>query len=332
MNSRGKHRTVLFRITVKGLFRHMKNTINLQIGSRKINVETPESWDDLAPRDFLLFYSMLFSNIGDEFTQTPFTALKIISMAKHILKMSDADMILWENSCKQDEPEHGEVIFLHELRTIIHACIEGLFDIHVSEENETSYSCKLNRTKNLYPSLAYTPKTVKKKPGKTTYYYAPADGLENLSIYELGYTFTLFEQYLSTNDEQFANELIAVLYRPSRPVTAAEKESDWGADRRQKLRGLEHKVAERAKIAATLSPMVKRVLLFWFASCRQQIILSYPKVFKKAGTGSNRPDYGWSGVLLSLAGGPVGLDAVSDQHYSNALVWLSMKEDEARDL
>jgi hypothetical protein len=134
---------------------------------------------------------------------------------------------------------------------------------------------------------------------------------------------------VETQDEKYVHELLAVLYRPSRPRRAEDAVNDWGGDRRVKLRGYESKAEERRETMAKLNVIVKRVLLFWFASCRQQIINRYPEVFarRSAVNTSDSAKYGWAGVLLGLAGGVADLDKVSDTHYSNALTWLAMQPD-----
>ena len=93
------------------------------------------------------------------------------------------------------------------------------------------------------------------------------------------------------------------------------------------MRRYEAKVAERAELVKMVDPLVKRVILFWFASCREDIANQYPKVFKRSGGSGKSSEYGWAGVLLRVAGGPAGLDTVADQHHSNALIWLSMERD-----
>jgi hypothetical protein len=206
----------------------------------------------------------------------------------------------------------------------VHFVVGGLFDVKEADGEATTYAPQLSLIKNPYPMLSH------RKKSRIVHYFAPSDRLGNLTIYELGYTFTMFENYIQSGDTDWAHELIAVLYRPSRPKTRKETASAWAGDRRQPLRGYESKVDDRKAMIATLPALVQQIVVFWFASCRQHIIQKYPKVFRQGKEGED-VGYGWSGVLMSLAGGVANLDQVSDQHHSNALIWLSMKEDEARD-
>lgn len=301
-------------------------TIAIQVGNATRQVVAPASWNDLDEKTLHLYYNTLFTTKNDEFTNAAFTSVKLISLTKSILGINDAFLLRWEMDCIKGDPEHGEIVFLSELKAVMVAALDGLFTIDENDETGTRYACRLNLTRNPYPKLANTEKDAKGKAKKTTWYYAPDDGLSNITIYELATTFTYFEQYLATNDESWAHKLIGALYRPSKPITKHNVESAYEGDRRQPLRKHEKKVAERAALAATLPALVRRLILFWFAGCRQGIIERYGKVFKRGG--NEKPGYGWGGVLLAVAGGPTGLEAIADQHYTNALTWLSMKEDE----
>jgi len=309
-----------------------QDVITIKIGKNTRHVKVPSTWDDLDDRTAMLFYNILFSNVGDEFTRGVFTAVKLISLTQHLLGLSPEMMAVWEGSHKE---EHGDVAFLEELRAVVHAALGGLFDIEEDEETgATGYAVKFNRTRNAWPSLTHTPhkttKTGKPKPAKkTTWYFAPADGLENITIYELAMSFARYEAYLNTRDDQHANALIGILYRPSRPVTTAERQSDWRGDRRLPLRQHEGTIEKRAQLAATLPALCRRFIVFWFAGCREAIVKQYPRVFKQSETKTGGGD--WGALLLSLAeSGTFGaLGETSDQHFSNALKYLSMKDEEA---
>ena len=321
----------------------MANTIEIQVGNRTRKVLAPESWDDLDLRTLSMFYLSLFSGAGDEYTAGAFTAVKLISMTQHILGFSPDMMARWEADALREDAENGDLLFLDELKQVLTAALAGLFEITEDKETgATGYAVKFNRTKCPFPSMSASPPAPlqgrggKKgaRPGKVTWYYAPKDGLENLTLYELSYAFGTYEEYVATRDETHANALIGILYRPSRPETKEERDSAWHGDRRQPLRRYEDKVAERAKLAATLPALTRRLIVFWFAGCREAIVKAYPKVFRKTGDADAGHGYGWGGLLLRLAEtGTFGaLGETADQHYSNALTYLSMKEDERVEL
>ncbi len=314
-----------------------QDVITIKIGDRFRDVKVPRSWDDLDAKTALLFYSTLFTSTGDEFTHSAFTAVKLISLTQHILGFSPDMMAKWEADALRADAEHGQAVFLDELKQVIEAAMAGLFEVVTDEASgNTGYAVRFNRTRNPWPVLMHTPPAGRgaKRPAKTRTLYCAKDGLENITVYELAYTFSMYEAYVQTRDEMFALRLIGALYRPSRPETEEERESAWHGDRRQPLRRYEGKVEERAKMAATLPMLTRRFLVFWFAGCREAIVKRYPRVFKKAGDGDGGGGGDWGRMLLSLAESNTfgSLGETSDQHYSNALEYMSMKDEQAEDM
>jgi hypothetical protein len=292
-------------------------------------VIAPESWNDLDRRTLLLFYSTMFTALGSEANPSAFTALKLITMTQHILGVDNAFMLKWEADCATRGSE-----FLSELAQVIDASLPGLLDKKVDDEGNTAYSVRFNLTKNPYPALSHTAKHKGGKSQKINWVYAPKDGLENISIYEMAYAFQLYEAYLQTNNEKYSNDLIACLYRPSRPETKEDRASGWFGDRRQPLRKYEAKIEERSKKVAGIPIMARRIIVFWFASCREAIIRQWPQVFKPSEGSIATSGNHWGDLLLSLAETGVfgNLDQTADQHYSNALQLLTKRDNEAREL
>ena len=90
---------------------------------------------------------------------------------------------------------------------------------------------------------------------------------------------------------------------------------------------------KRTERIKTLPVDTKKLILFWFASCRQQIIASYQNIFRHSSKMEIKGekvgnDYGWSGMLLSLANGIVHLEQVSKQPFHDGLIYLSYLEDQ----
>ena len=80
---------------------------------------------------------------------------------------------------------------------------------------------------------------------------------------------------------------------------------------------------------ATLPREVKQIMVFWFASCRQQIIEQYPDLFNAPGSGSPSK-YGWAATLMAMAGNITQLDTVSAQPAEDALTYLDYLNEQAK--
>jgi len=299
----------------------------VQIGNLKRTI--PESWNALPLHHQLECYNILSAGSGSIFEPAEVPHAKRISLTARLLDLTDAQMNAWQQDCQRaaESEEEGNLIFYSELDEVL-ALTNFLFTIEEDERGNTLYQVKMGLTKCPWPKLQY-----KSKKGKQKRYYAPADKLENITLYEMAYTFSLFERYLENNDPADADELIAAIYRPAKPKTPHNKRSGYEGDRRLPLYKHEGMIPKRKKRIAELPIETKRLLLFWFASCRQHIVDSYenifqpPKAMELAGEKVGN-DYGWGGMLLSLAGGIVHLDQISMQPYSDGLIYLSYLEDQ----
>jgi len=275
----------------------------------------PDSWNDLTHTELLTVYQFIVESVpAFVFTKEEIPHFVRIELAKYLLKIDDDFLVKWKNDCEQ----FGELIFEDELKKVSYAVTNFLFN-----ENE---EVELGLTRNPYPRIAY------RRNKKKKYLYGAGNSLSNISLYELGTTFTLFERYLKDHDETHLNKLLAVLFRPSKPKTKDNIRSDYNGDRRLPYQDYETTVDRRIPIINKWPAFIKSILFFWFASCRNQIIDGHPNVFKKEASNLEKigNDYGWGGILLNLSGGVVNLKVVGSQPYQHGLTYLSFLEDERK--
>lgn len=290
----------------------------MEIKINDITYHIPSSWNDLLPKKRILCYQIIMGQINDLFAPQELLPFKRIELLKALLDIDQAFMESWEQDCLNAYEEDGRLIFLAEVDEILEAT-NFLFEKVPDQENQ--YQIKLGLTKCPWPKLEHRHKNKKKR------LYGPADGLSNLNIYELGRTFTLFEQYLNEQDESKIDELLAVLYRPAKSKTKKNKRSGFQGDRRLPLLHHESTIPKRQVLMASLHPTIKAMILFWFASCRQAIIESeqFQHLFSDEPQ-TDDPGFGWGGLLLGLAGGLINLEDVAKQPYANAFTYLSYLE------
>jgi hypothetical protein len=303
--------------------------MQLAIGTHQ--VEIPQLWNDLSLQQALECYNILSARPGKGFLPGEVLPSKRMALVARLAGFTPELLKAWQEDCQQAHPHDWESVMVSEMAELMKLA-DFLFDIEPGKDEgaPTLFQVKLGLTKCPWPILEYTSKRGKKKR-----YYAPADGLENITLYELALTFALFERYLETDDPAHADELIATLYRPSKPTTPENRRSGYQGDRRLPIYKHESMTKKRLRRIKVLPLDVKRLLMFWFASCREGIIQSYPNIFNKPGEmeiGGERVgnDYGWGGMLLALADGIVHLEQVSLQPYQNGLIYLSYLEDERK--
>lgn len=291
--------------------------------------DIPQSWNELPLRDQLAIYNIIQSSTGSVFLPSEVMPVKRIAILTHLMRVDDQLFIDWKTDRQREYgDEEGALVFYSELASILTAT-DFLFDIHEQEDGTLQYEVSLSLTKCPWPVLRL------KQGKKRAKFYAPADGLKNITLHELAISFTLFERYLQSNDMAHAERLIATIYRPSKPKTAHNKRSNYEGDRRLPLYKHESTIDLRQPLFAKIPKMSKQLIVFWFACCRHQIIKSYPNIFKRESDMQVKGervgnDYGWGGLLLSLSGGLVNLEQISSQPYENGLVYLSYLEDERK--
>lgn len=296
--------------------------IPVQIGKKKFHVA--ESWNEMKLRDVLQCYNIIMSNTGQWISPVELLPYKKLLLVKYLLKLSSTYMEQWEQNWIQEYGQHdGQLVFISELDEVL-KLVNFLFE--KVDENEVAIS--LTYTNIPYPFLEGTLGKRKKK----IRLYGPKSGLENITLYELGYTFQVFEHFVETQEEQYADQLIAALYRPMKPQTKENQRTAYYGDLRMPLYKLDHMVEKRQQITATLPDIVKRIIIFWFASCRQQIIKEYENIFKEGDPNRRHVgnDYGWGGILLGLADGIANMDQVANRPYADGLIYLSYLEDQRK--
>lgn len=297
--------------------------ISLRIND--MDFQVPQTWNELNLKQALGLYAIIMSDVEKGMPPGAVLPAKRIRMMCYLLGLDEQFMNDWRVIRQEEYQEDGDLIFYSEIDEIC-SNLDGFFDIEEDAGSNRLFSLKFSLTKCPFKKLTRTKKGDRKK-----HYYAPADELDNLTLYELGTTFTMFENYLETQEEAAADRLLATLFRPAKPPTEENRRSAYQGDRRLPLLHHEATIDKRACHMAKLPPLAKQLILFWFASCRQQIVENNPDIFTAPSPDKVGPDFGWGGVLLSLADGLTHLDQVSQQPYQNGLLYLRYLEHQRRE-
>lgn len=271
----------------------------------------PHTWDDLSLHQLLTCYQiMMDTRINQIFEGKEQIALRRMEITKALLELDEPLLKQWQTDAGED--------FFEEFEQVIQAASAFAFE----EVGDDQYQIALTRYQCPYERLQ----------DEDYSYYSPADALDNITIYELGMSFKSFEAFAETGELQHLHRLLAILYRPGKPATEENILSGYHGDIRLPLYKYETTIDARMDRMRRLPTLVSQVILFWFASCRQRIINSFPNIFKEPdGVQAEGNDYSWAGVILNLADGVVHEEAVSNKNYGTALVYLSMLEDRRKE-
>ncbi len=302
---------------------------------KQFNFHSPQSWNELlhwaqarrakGPSKALLqVYAILMTNTSHFLEPDMELPQKRFAITKTLLNLEDQFIIDWEQDCIEEagDRELGQEQFLSEFKELTDKVTSFLLtDINADPDNPEAprqFQITLGLTECPYPTLS----GARKVP-----LYAPADQLENVSLYELATAFSIFETFMDTGEEEQAIELIATLYRYPKPQNRHNIDTDYEGDIRLPYLKGETTVQKRKPAIRKLPKLTRQIIIFWFASCRHQLIEEHPLIFTKGEAGDNdSSDYGWAGVLFSLAGGLSDLDTVGQQPAQTALTYLSFLE------
>ena len=285
-------------------------------------VQVPQTWNDCTLRQAAQVYNIITSTNTD-------LHVKRLMIAKLLVTITDANISLMKaDSIAEWGEEAGTAFFLDELNAICTQVAGPFFEITETEDEppRKEYAIRLGLTKCPYPYVEY------KSHGQPRRLYAAADGFANMTIYELGTVFTLFERWMETNNKNLLFSLLATIYRPAKPETPENKAAGYHGDIRRPLRGEENKIAQRKGHWEFVPVEIIQLIVFWVASCRDSIIKEYPIIFsqKKDDETPEGKNYGWAGLILKLSGGVVNINVVADQPYSTVFLHLAMLEDARR--
>lgn len=283
-------------------------------------------WNDLTKAQVITTFTLLTEGTMLRAAAPLLSIVQRLRAFYYLAQLPSEVIADWEraDTLSTDDALDGETTFAYSLHQ---ACAEVLAPLILTdpEHPDTPHTLNFERTKPIWPELKL------RIDGKTETWYAPATGWDNLSIYEMAQAFALLEAYGESSDPTHLHRLFATLYRPGKPATPHNLETNYQHDRRiPYIEHGEYTVERRQKHFATLPTDRLNLLLFWAMSCRAGIIARYPRVFtgKERNPDRHPNDYGWAGVLLSISNGVADLDKVSAQNCHTILTYLSKLEDE----
>lgn len=179
--------------------------------------------------------------------------------------------------------------------------------------------------KNLVPKLRINGKEV----------IPSADDLSNIGFGEWCFAYQAASHFRQTFDDQFLNELIAVLYRPADPLNQPDTVGYTG-DRRELFN--ENLVRSRASRVKDIEKRIRLLVFAWFDAALFQIMRARPKVFPPKPDSEEGTEYPldddtgrtWFSVFRDLLGPKWGTE--QNLKHTNALFILDALEEDQIEL
>lgn len=284
----------------------------IQTGFEK-TVTMATSWEDMTADQIahvlaLLKVPPLFGMANDELL-----FWKRVQIFKTLTDWTDKDLLNWQVALIADEMadlgcdlETATAIFNDISKIVIEKYTAFMF--HTEGRifiNPTLYTNPLPTLKMPDGATFHKGKSMTLSTTIRTYVAAESsenDPLSNCTLEELSRLFTLYEAYQKTNAVENLHTLIAVLYRPRKPRTAKNVQTDYDDDERQPLEASEKGIARRANLVAeVMPPALMGVIELHIVSCRARFVELYPELFKAPKSTANTQKGDWLDLILELA-------------------------------
>jgi hypothetical protein len=286
---------------------------------------TADSWNELPQK---LVYPAYFILKADNLTPV----VRLSELTKLLLNIGDEFIDTWRGKViEKHGVTDGEAIWSEDWSKIV-AAVTAPFTESIEHTTRLTYQISLTLT-NCPVSVIRLQKVNGITPQGIRTLIASEDGFKNITIGEFARIDTLFQRYMETGDEQHIFECLAVIYRPEKEYSKAEKKANWHGDRRLPLSVAQFSVKERAKMMTQIKPEWRQLLWFWVASCREQILRQWksvlnPSVSTKKGYWDEKlTKFGWSGLFIELAASSGQTEAaISELLYSDVFVKLAYLE------
>ena len=315
--------------------------IEIRVSERTYKTNIKTSWNELNFDELNHVISLLQSpkpHFLEAKTHLALLKLNLFTALTQSKTFPTSDILLeWQSVIAGNEEQR--LAFLVQLKTVLDESLAFLFTT-IRRFGKDVEVISPDLTRNPMPKLLI-PVKAKSQTLKTL--YPPSVGknmkqlnvigsdiFANMTIYELGTSFGLYEQWVETNSDDTLNALIATIYREKKPTTKENAAKNYGGDVRLPYRGYEATVNQRKDMIARNTPLyIKNMIAFWFGCCRHHFAATYPSVF--SGSDGDTNEYGYAGIILELSRSTnSSKNDIADQNAHSTMVELMYEMDRAK--
>lgn len=170
----------------------------------------------------------------------------------------------------------GKKNYLLRTTDILYICepLNFMFSVSENKKGEQQYQFSSKLFRQLIPAIKIKNET----------FYGPETGLTNVLFKEFIRCETYFSKFLKDNNPFHADCLIATLYRPQKKDYNPE-DINYDGDRRETVN--DFLIEKRAVKLASLDPVTRQAILFFYEGCKFFLTEKYPEVFESDGSGTS---------------------------------------------
>jgi len=162
-------------------------------------------------------------------------------------------------------------------------------------------------------------------------YYGPIHSMTNCTFGEFTLASSFFDEYQKTGSEDHLDQLVAILYRPTKVFWSIRKHYTDHPDPRVRFKN--RTLSTRAARMAKIDRCLKDSVLLFFIGVLNSLTNLYPYVYRQRDE-SDSHDNGWATLIISLADGKTddrSLETVMNSNLYNVFIGLNKKAREYQD-
>lgn len=289
----------------------------IQIGN--YHFHTPNSWNELPDN---ILYPAYFLLKADNLEPV----IRLSELTKMLLNIGDEFISTWRDSVIINHGViDGEAIWSEDWSKIVAAVTYPFVENFETEQLRFQINMTLTRCPISTIRLKHT--------SGSRNLCACEDGFKNITIGEFASIDTLFQRYMDSGDEKHILECLAIIFRPKKEYSKANRKSKYQGDIRVPLSISRYTVKERAIMFSKISVEQRQLLWFWVASCREQILRQWKSVLNPSNNTSKGyweqklTQFGWTGLFIELATSTGQTEAaIADLLYSDVFIKLAYLE------
>lgn len=315
--------------------------VELQVNDEIFSAELPETWHELSIFQLNHILKLLKANFPSNYIEAEkLPSLKILILLSLTKWAEQSDIIqAWQmgllEECGFDDND-AFAVFIEQIEYLSNKACAFIFTTETDEKGNKVISIAPDLLKCPQPTIElglkkgtrifYPPSCGSNSRSKTPIY---DDVFENMTIYELGMSFTMYSNYQKTKDIDYLTRLVAIIYREHKPKTEANIAQNYKGDIRLPLLDYEATIDQRKQLFAHyVDRWILECIAFWFGCCQYHFAKLYPDIF---GSSGDADGFGFAGVIMALSrSAHTSKNEIAMQNAHSTMIELMYEKDLAK--